>query len=504
LELSKEDYSRVEPVYLEVLNRVRFLKEVGLGYISLSRLSRTLSGGEVQRINLASSLGSALVDTLYVLDEPSIGLHERDNELLIRLLKELRDLGNTVVVVEHDRAMIEAADEVLDLGPGGGENGGRLLFQGAVADLARLETSLTGQYLGGRLEIKRNWRPESMGIKFIEIRGAVQHNLKNLTVKIPLHGMVVVTGVSGSGKSTLLYDTLFLHYQKHRGLPVQEAARVGSIQGLNQIDEIILVDQSPIGRTPRSNPVTYIKAFDEIRKIFAATPQAKRAGFEAGHFSFNVDGGRCPACKGDGRLKVEMHFLADIFIPCEACGATRYKPEVLEIQYEGRNIDEVLSLTVEEALTFFAAHPALTGRLNLLKRVGLGYLRLGQSATTLSGGEAQRLKLAVEMFEKKSRHVVYLFDEPTTGLHYHDIHYLMGAFEELLKAGHSLIVIEHNMEVIRCADYLIDLGPEGGDGGGQIVYEGPVSGILKAGRSHTGMQLKKYQERGAKISRLRV
>ncbi len=494
LTFSKEEFGRVEPVYLEIKKRVRFLKEVGLGYLSLSRLSRTLSGGEVQRIHLASSLGSALVDTLYVLDEPSIGLHERDNDLLIRLLKELRDLGNTVVVVEHDRAMIESADEVIDLGPLGGEKGGRILFQGPVKKITKAKESLTGRYFSGELEVKRHesFSNPPKAKAWIKIEGAAQHNLKNLSVSIPLNQLVVITGVSGSGKSTLLYDILYHHYLRHKGQPVQDLGTVLSVKGFEAVDEMVLIDQSPIGRTPRSNPVTYLKAFDEIRKLFAATPQAKRQGFDAGYFSFNVDGGRCDACKGDGRIKVEMHFLADVFIPCEACQAKRFKPEILEIEYRGKNVDQVLGMTVEESLDFFKEEAGLCAKLELLHRVGLGYLRLGQSATTLSGGEAQRLKLAVEMIEKRSRHVVYLFDEPTTGLHYHDIHFLMGAFDELLKKGHSLIIIEHNMEIIRSADTVIDLGPEGGDKGGELLYAGDVNGLMKQSNSYTGKYLRKY------------
>lgn len=495
LEFTKEERERVEPVHLEIKKRVRFLKEVGLGYLSLSRLSRTLSGGEVQRIHLASSLGSALVDTLYVLDEPSIGLHERDNDLLIRLLKELRDLGNTVVVVEHDRAMIEAADEVLDLGPLGGERGGRVLYQGPVKKITRAPESLTGRYFSGELEVKRNFQPApaKKGAE-IRIEGASQHNLKDLTVSLPLHQLTVITGVSGSGKSTLLYDILYHHYLRFKGEPVQDLGAVRSIKGFETIDEMVLIDQSPIGRAPRSNPVTYLKAFDDIRKLFAASPRARREGFDAGHFSFNVDGGRCPECKGDGRIKVEMHFLADVFIPCEACQAKRFKPEVLEVEYKGKNVDQVLAMTVDESLEFFRGEKNLCAKLELLQKVGLGYLRLGQSATTFSGGEAQRLKLAVEMIERRARHVVYLFDEPTTGLHYHDIHYLMGAFDELLAKGHSLIIIEHNMEVIRSADTVIDLGPEGGSRGGELLYSGSVPGLIKCSKSFTGQYLKKYNE----------
>jgi excinuclease ABC subunit A len=495
--LSEAEKQKVEPVYLEIKRRTRFLNEVGLSYLSLSRLSRTLSGGEVQRIHLATSLGSALVDTLYVLDEPSIGLHERDNQLLIRLLRELRDLGNTVVVVEHDRTMIEAADEIIDLGPGGGREGGRILFQGRIEGLKRMKQSLTGQYLSGDRSVERHAKPtermEGAG-RSIEIYGAAEHNLKNIDVRIPLRQLVVISGVSGSGKSTLLYDILYYHYLAFRGRPVQGLGKLRSIRGYENIDEMVVVDQSPIGRTPRSNPVTYLKAFDDIRKIFARTERAKREGLEAGHFSFNVDGGRCDVCKGDGRIKVEMHFLADVYVPCEACHGKRFKPGVLEILYKAKNIDEVLAMTVDEGCRFFEEHPVLYGKLDLLRLVGLGYLCLGQPATTLSGGEAQRLKLAYEMTEKKGQHILYLFDEPTTGLHYHEIHYLMGALDELLEQGHSVVMIEHNMEVIRSADHLIDLGPEGGEEGGRVLYGGPLQGIYQVPGSYTGQYLNHYQK----------
>lgn len=493
LQMTPGEKERVEPVYVELLRRVRFLKDVGLDYLSPSRLSRTLSGGEVQRINLATSLGSALVDTLYVLDEPSIGLHERDNRLLIRLLEELRDLGNTVVVVEHDRTMIEAADEVIDLGLTGGEQGGKLLFQGPVKKITENAESLTGKYLSGQLRIQRREPRPQAPEEWIRIRGGEEHNLKKLNVDIPLGRMVVLTGVSGSGKSTLLYDILYRQYRRFRGERVQDAGAVASIRGLEKVDRVVLVDQSPIGRTPRSNPVTYIKAFDEIRKIFSRTSEARQQGLGPGAFSFNVDGGRCPSCKGDGRVKVEMHFLADVFVPCEECRGTRYKSRILDIRVRGRNIDDVLNMTVEEAVLFFQSDRALVDRLFILKRVGLGYLRLGQSATTLSGGEAQRLKLAYEMSERGAEHSLYLFDEPTTGLHYHDIHFLLEAFEELLSRRHSLILIEHNMELIRASDYVIDLGPEGGEGGGRLVYQGDLRGLMKCSKSHTGKYLKQYQ-----------
>jgi excinuclease ABC subunit A len=492
LQFSEAELSRVEPVFIEIKRRVRFLNEVGLGYLSLGRLSRTLSGGEVQRIHLATSLGSALVDTLYVLDEPSVGLHERDNHLLLRLLRELRDLGNTVVMVEHDRTMIEAADEVIDLGPGGGENGGQILFQGPVKDIYHEAQSLTGQYLSGKKEVKRRRIEKVAKNQAIQIHAAAEHNLKKINVRMPFHQLVVLTGVSGSGKSTLLYDILYRHFLRFRGKPVQDLGKVGSIKGFEDVDEMVLVDQTPIGRSPRSNPVTYIKAFDEIRKIFAARPEARRQGFKAGSFSFNVDGGRCDVCKGDGRIKVEMHFLADVFVMCEACQGKRFKPEILEIRVKDKNIDQVLAMSIDEAITFFAGEKVLIEKLSILSRVGLGYLRLGQSATTLSGGEAQRLKLACEMSERHSRHILYLFDEPTTGLHYHDIHYLIEAFDELLIRGHSLVVIEHNMEIIRSADTVIDLGPEGGESGGEVLYQGGLQGLINCSNSYTGQYLKQH------------
>jgi len=496
LEFTEGERARVEPVYLEIQKRVRFLVEVGLGYLSLARLSRTLSGGEMQRIHLASSLGSALVDTLYVLDEPSIGLHERDNDLLIRLMKELRDLGNTLIVVEHDRAMIETADEVIDIGPGGGERGGELLYQGAVAGLRECRRSLTGRYLSGELvpsliksdRDERKSKPEA-----IEIVGAAEHNLKNVNVTIPLRKFVLITGVSGSGKSTLVYDVLYKNFLRARGQSVQEPGKVRKIKGLDKIDQLVLVDQSPIGRSPRSNPATYIGAYDDIRKCFASSREAKNRGLEPAAFSFNVDGGRCDTCKGAGQVKVEMHFLADVFMPCDACQSKRFQKHVLDVHFQGKNIDQVLGLTVEDAVIFFKGFKALEEKLSLLVRVGLGYLRLGQSATTLSGGEAQRLKLAEEMANAKAGHVLYVFDEPTTGLHYHDIHYLLQTFQELLARGHSLVVIEHNMEVIHTADWIVDLGPEGGAQGGALVYAGDCDGIVNVKESFTGQYLRKYR-----------
>jgi excinuclease ABC subunit A len=494
LSVGEEEREKIEPVLLELLSRVRFLKEVGLGYLTLDRMSRTLSGGEVERIHLASSLGSALVDTLYVLDEPSIGLHERDNQMLIGLLKKLRDLGNTVVVVEHDRTMIESADRVIDLGPGGGAKGGRLIFQGTVPELRNCKESSTAKYLSGESKLVRSVRPRPGKPEKIVIEGAKAHNLKDVRVEIPLGQLVALTGVSGSGKSTLLYNILYHHYLKYRGQPVsqEDVGQVKKIKGFDLIRNMVLIDQSPLGRSPRSNPATYTKAFEEIRKIFASTQQARRQGFDSGYFSFNVEKGRCPACKGDGAVKVEMHFLADIFVPCEACRGKRFKPEILEVEYRGKNIDRVLDLTIDEAADFFGDHIKLTEKLAVLRKIGLGYLRLGQPTLTLSGGEAQRLKLAYELSSAAAQPTLYLLDEPTTGLHEQDIGHLLTAFDELLAHGHSLFVIEHHMGMIGLADHVIDLGPEGGDQGGEVLYQGSLAGLLECGRSYTGQCLKKY------------
>ena len=510
LKLTHYETERVEALLYEIRARLGFLNEVGLGYLTLSRMSRTLSGGEVERIHLASSLGASLVDTLYVLDEPSIGLHERDNLMLIGLLRKLRDLGNTVVVVEHDRAMIEAADEVVDLGPRGGEGGGEILYQGPFAGLLKCKESLTGRFLSGHETIERVPRHEGMlpvGVKpqkqkKIEIKGATAHNLKNCDVEIPLGKLVVLSGVSGSGKSTLLYDVLYNRYQKFRGRAVsqEDMGSAKSIRGWEAISEMVLIDQSPIGRSPRSNPVTYMGVYEEIRKIFSRLAASKAQGFGPGHFSFNVDGGRCNACKGDGETKVEMHFLADVYVLCEACGGKRFQKDVLAIAYQGKNVDQVLGMTVTEALSFFSKTPPIVKSLTILENTGLGYLRLGQPTLTLSGGEGQRLKLASELAASQSSKQLYLFDEPTTGLHEHDIRYLIKAFDELLARGHSVLVIEHHMELIRLADWVIDLGPEGGDSGGEVVYQGAGAELLDCARSYTGRCLKQYlQKTGLKI-----
>jgi excinuclease ABC subunit A len=493
--LTPEEEALVGPVMLELKNRLRVLNEVGLGYLTLDRLSRTLSGGESQRINLATSLGSSLVDTLYVLDEPSIGLHERDNQLLINILKELRDLGNTVVVVEHDATMIRAADQVIDLGPGAGEKGGEILFKGPLSGLVRSSRSLTARYLKGKESIAfpadKRWKTPG---KKLLIEGASEHNLKDIRVEIPLGQFVVVTGVSGSGKSTLIHNCLYGNFLRKRGRSVQDVGCIRKIAGWEHLADMSLIDQSPVGRSPRSNPVTYLKAFDDIRKCFSGTRDAKLRRLSSGDFSFNVPGGRCPVCEGDGKIKVEMHFLADVYIECEACSGTRYQPHILEVKYREKNIHEVLNLSVDEAFEFFGGEERLLAKLDILRKVGLNYLRLGQSSLTLSRGEAQRLKLAAELMgeNRTGGNVLYIFDEPTTGLHYHDIQFLMNAFAELLERGNSLVVIEHNMEVIKCADHLIDLGPEGGEQGGEVVYQGPLKGILKAHRSYTGQFLRKY------------
>jgi excinuclease ABC subunit A len=474
-----------DKVLVEIQQRLRFLDEVGLDYLTLDRLTSTLSGGEAQRIQLATSLGSHLVGALYVLDEPSIGLHPRDTNRLIEILKGLRDLGNTLVVVEHDPDTILAADNVLDLGPGAGEHGGKLIFAGPREALLSDAQSLTGRYLRGDLRIavpQRRRRPQG---KFLKITGARSHNLQGVDVMIPLGMLVAITGVSGSGKSTLVYDVIYKALQaKRTGGNWREAC--DRIEGDSALTAIELVDQSPIGRTPRSNPATYMKAFDPIREVFAATPQAKKRGLGAGAFSFNIPGGRCEACQGDGTVTVEMRFLADVELVCEECRGTRYKSSVLDVGYKDKNIHDVLQMTVREALAFFAAHPKVTSRLRVLDEVGLGYLRLGQSGATLSGGEAQRLKLAAHLTRQENAGILYVFDEPTTGLHFDDIQKLLTAFRKLLEGGASVLIIEHNLEVIKSADWLIDLGPEGGDAGGRVVAAGTPEQVARNSQSHTG------------------
>jgi len=485
LQLSEGHMRIADRILEEIRTRLQFLDEVGLDYLTLDRLTSTLSGGEAQRIQLATSLGSHLVGALYVLDEPSIGLHPRDTQRLIDILKSLRDLGNTVLVVEHDPDTIQAADYVIDLGPGAGELGGKLLFAGSYAAMLEEHKSLTGRYLSGELRIPvPNVRHKPTG-RFLRLYGASLHNLQDLDLMIPLGTLTVVTGVSGSGKSTLVHDVLYKALTTKRvGGSVKEFC--DRLEGDAHVQEVVIVDQSPIGRTPRSNPATYLKAFDAIREVFADTPDSKRRGYAAGHFSFNVPGGRCETCQGDGTVTVEMQFLADVELICEECRGTRFKSGVLEVRYHGKNIHEVLQFTVREALAFFVNVPKIVSKLRVLNEIGLGYLRLGQSATTLSGGEAQRLKLAAHLSRTDNEGILYILDEPTTGLHFDDIAKLLGAFRKLLEGGASLLVIEHNLEVIKSADWLIDLGPEGGDQGGKIIATGTPEQVARNTQSHTG------------------
>jgi excinuclease ABC subunit A len=486
--LSPAETTIADKVLEEIQQRLRFLDEVGLDYLSLDRLTSTLSGGEAQRIQLATSLGSHLVGALYVLDEPSIGLHPRDTNRLIEILKSLRDLGNTLLVVEHDPDTILAADNILDLGPGAGEHGGKLIFAGDRKALLADKFSLTGRYLRGELKIAVPTRRRKSQGKFLKISGAHSHNLNGVDVMIPLGVLVAVTGVSGSGKSTLVYDVLYKALQaKRTGGNWREVC--DRLEGDAALTAIEMVDQSPIGRTPRSNPATYLKAFDPIREVFASTPEAKKRSFTAGHFSFNIPGGRCEACQGDGTVTVEMRFLADVELVCEECRGTRYKSSVLDVRYKGKNIHDVLQMTVREALAFFAAIPKVTARLRVLEEVGLSYLRLGQSGTTLSGGEAQRLKLAAHLTRQENTGILYIFDEPTTGLHFDDIQKLLTAFRKLIEGGASVLIIEHNLDVIKSADWMIDLGPEGGDAGGKVVAVGTPEQVARNSQSHTGKYL---------------
>ena len=488
LQLSEGHVKIADKILEEIRTRLQFLDEVGLDYLTLDRLTSTLSGGESQRIQLATSLGSHLVGALYVLDEPSIGLHPRDTQRLIDILKSLRDLGNTVLVVEHDPDTIQAADCVIDLGPGAGELGGKLLFVGSYSAMLEEHKSLTGRYLSGELRIPvPNVRHKPAG-KFLRLYGASMHNLQDLDLMIPLGTLTVVTGVSGSGKSTLVHDVLYKALAAQRvGGSVKEFC--DRLEGDANVREVVIVDQSPIGRTPRSNPATYLKAFDAIREVFADTPDAKRRGYAAGHFSFNVPGGRCETCQGDGTVTVEMQFLADVELICEECRGTRFKSGVLEVRYHGKNVHEVLQLTVREALAFFVNVSKVVSKLRVLNEIGLGYLRLGQSAATLPGGEAQRLKLAAHLSRTDNQGILYILDEPTTGLHFDDIAKLLSAFRKLLEGGASLLVIEHNLDVIKSADWLIDLGPEGGDQGGKIIATGTPEQVARNTQSHTGRYL---------------
>jgi len=489
IELTKFEEDVAGQILFEIRKRLKYLDEVGLDYLTLDRLANTLSGGESQRISLANALGSSLIGSLYVLDEPTIGLHPRDNDRLIDILESLRDIGNTVLVVEHDPEMIKSADNIIDIGPFAGVHGGEVVFTGPYNELVESNT-LTGKYLSGRKKIPVPQKRRKGNGKSIQLTGAMEHNLKSVDVEFPLGKLVVVTGVSGSGKSTLVHDTLYGAIQKHIGSYNQKVGRFKDISGLSAIHKAEMVDQSPIGRSSRSNPATYTKAFDGIRDLFANTRQSKIMGYTPGHFSFNVPGGRCEACQGEGVQKIEMQFMADIELTCEVCNGARFRKDVLGVKYRGKNIYDVLEMPVSEAIEFFVDEESITNKLQPMEDVGLGYLKLGQSATTLSGGEAQRVKLAKFLSKTSNEHTLYFFDEPTTGLHFEDIAKLLDSFNELVEQGHSVIIIEHNLDVIKCADWIIDIGPEGGFGGGQIVATGTPEEITKIGESYTGKYLK--------------
>ena len=468
--------------------------DVGLEYLTLSRSAGSLSGGEAQRIRLATQIGSGLTGVLYILDEPSIGLHQRDNDKLLATLKKLRDLGNTLIVVEHDEDTMYAADQIIDIGPGAGVHGGNVIAQGTAEEIKQISDSITGQYLSGKKKILVPEKRRKSNKKSIEIIGARENNLKNLSVKIPLGQFVCVTGVSGSGKSTLINEILYKSLAKEINGSNEKPGAHKEIKGIENIDKIINIDQSPIGRTPRSNPATYTGVFDFIRDIFASTNEAKMRGYEKGRFSFNVQGGRCEACSGDGIIKIEMHFLPDVYVPCEVCKGKRYNSETLQVKYKGKTISDVLDMTVEEALEFFKNVPRIHSKIQTLYDVGLGYIRLGQPSTTLSGGEAQRIKLATELSKKATGKTLYILDEPTTGLHIADVHRLVNILQRLVDTGNSIVVIEHNLDLIKTADYIIDLGPEGGDKGGTIVGVGTPEQIVRNEKSYTGKFLKKYLE----------
>ena len=492
LKLTEHEGFIGERIIKEIKERLGFLKSVGLEYLTLSRAAGTLSGGESQRIRLATQIGSSLVGVLYILDEPSIGLHQRDNDKLIATLKRLRDLGNTLIVVEHDDDTMLAADYIVDIGPGAGVNGGNVVFAGTVDKLLKCKTSITGQYLSGKKRIPLPDKRREGNGKFLTVHGATEHNLKNIDVTIPLGKLICVTGVSGSGKSSLVNEVIYKHLAAKLNRARIRAGSFASMDGIEELDKVICIDQSPIGRTPRSNPATYTGVFNDIRDLFAHTPDAKAHGYAAGRFSFNVRGGRCEACEGDGIIKIEMHFLPDIYVPCEVCKGKRYNRETLEVHYKGKSIYEVLEMTVDEAVEFFEHIPKIARKLRTLQEVGLGYIRLGQSATTLSGGEAQRVKLSTELSKRATGRTIYILDEPTTGLHTADVHRLIDVLQELTNQGNTVLVIEHNLNVIKVADHIIDLGPEGGDGGGTIVAEGTPEEVAKCKKSYTGQYLKKY------------
>jgi excinuclease ABC subunit A len=493
IRLTKYDEEIAGRILEEIKNRLTYLYEVGLGYLTLDRLTSTLSGGESQRINLATSLGSSLVGSIYVLDEPSVGLHPRDNDRLIRILKSLRDIGNSVIVVEHDPEMINASDYVIDIGPKAGEYGGEVIYSGDLKDIKKASDSLTGKYLTGKLKIEIPARRRAVNGHRISVRGASENNLKDVDIDIPLGIFVCITGVSGSGKSTLISDILYGALKKRlEGIYSEKIGQYREILGHQHINAIELVDQTPIGRSPRSNPVTYMKIFDVIRDVYGSLPASKLRGFSAGNFSFNVPGGRCETCEGSGVIKIAMQFMADIYLECDVCKGKRYKSEILEVEYKGKNISDVLNMSITEAIVFFKDYPRITNKLKILDEVGLGYLRLGQSATTLSGGEAQRIKLAYHLsFQTAGEKTLFIFDEPTTGLHLYDIAKLLKCFNELINKGNSVVVVEHNLEVIKCADYIIDLGPDSGNKGGEVVAKGTPEEVAKSKKSFTGEFLAK-------------
>lgn len=494
IELTEQQHYIGDQILKEIRARVGFLQQVGLDYLTLTRGTASLSGGEAQRIRLATQIGSGLVGVAYILDEPSIGLHQRDNDKLLGALMNLKNLGNTLIVVEHDEDTMRAADYIVDVGPGAGSHGGEIVAAGSLKDIIKCKKSLTGAYLSGKIKIpvpQERRKPSG----YITIRGARENNLKNIDVQIPLGIMTCVTGVSGSGKSSLTNEILYKHLAKSLNRARCIAGDHDGIDGLEQLDKVIDIDQSPIGRTPRSNPATYTGVFDMIRDLFASTPDAKAKGYKKGRFSFNVKGGRCEACGGDGILKIEMHFLPDVYVPCEVCGGKRYNRETLDVKYKGKSIYDVLDMTVEEALEFFKNVPKIQNKIQSLYDVGLSYVKLGQPSTELSGGEAQRIKLATELSRKSTGKTIYILDEPTTGLHFADVHKLVEILRRLSDGGNTVVVIEHNLDVIKTADYIIDMGPEGGDGGGTVIVQGTPEEICEVKQSYTGRFLKPYLEK---------
>ncbi len=494
MNLTKQQELIGKQILKEIRARVGFLIEVGLEYLALSRATASLSGGEAQRIRLATQIGSGLVGVCYILDEPSIGLHQRDNDKLIAALKNLKDMGNTLLVVEHDEDTMLAADHVVDIGPGAGSHGGEVVAEGTAEEIMQVEDSITGQYLSGKLQIpvpESRRKPQG----YLTIKGAEENNLKKVNVKIPLSVMTCVTGVSGSGKSSLINEILYKRLARDLNRARTIPGKHQNILGIEQLDKVIAIDQSPIGRTPRSNPATYTGVFDQIRDLFASTTDAKAKGYSKGRFSFNVKGGRCEACSGDGIIKIEMHFLPDVYVPCEVCGGKRYNRETLEVKYKGKSIYDVLDMTVEEAVPFFENVPSIRRKIETLYDVGLSYVKLGQPSTTLSGGEAQRIKLATELSRRSTGKTIYILDEPTTGLHFADVHKLVDILHKLTEGGNTVVVIEHNLDVIKTADHIIDLGPEGGAGGGTVIAEGTPEKIAGNPDSYTGIYVKKMLER---------